>query len=798
MPSALFVTLRAPASDIRGLAKDAGARAEGRDSDLFPRPENHAVRARCGWILLASVLLFAAMAAPFFAGMLYAADDLWAFHLPVRAFYANCLAQGMSFDWMPQLYSGFYLTGEGQGGVYHPLHLALYTALPLRTAFDLELLTPYPLLYLGTFLFLRRRLRRADAALFGAMCFTFGSFSLLHFVHPNAMAIVAHLPWLLWLVDVAVTSPTPRSRILAEAGVSLTIGSALLLGYPQYVWFALVAVGLFALWLTRQKAELTTPGALPRLIAFLAMGGMLGAIQLLPTYDALAQSTRHAADAAFANTGALHPANLAQTVAPYALQTRVFGDNTHELTCYLGAVPLALLVWLMGSRQQLSRRYRKLALAAAGLCVLSLILCLGQAGLLYAVQMKLPVVGRFRLPARYLVLVNFGASVLAAIAFATLTRNRRGTAAAEPAPSTFTVLRTSFSGLIAASLVVSLAMFVIWRTDRAAALPLVIVGPGLLATAAWLVSATANRARWAFPLLVLFAAADLGAYGLSYAIWPGAATPDQANAALAATLPNNNTGRINASRIVVDPQVIDPETGAKPGLRSGNQAVLAGAKLADGYAGLEPADGVALGSLPALRLAGVTHVANRGGNNTIAGLIPTADSRWLRVPEPLPRVRLVSQAIKTSNDQRETLLPTHDPADVALLDETLAGAPLELSGPPGAARREVDEPGHIRVAVNAPARQLLIVNERFHPGWQVTVDGLPRDVLRAYGTYLACVVDEDARQVEFTFAPASLRWGKWISAIALALLISLTCARLVRTGEPRSETDSPNINSPIA
>ena len=35
------------------------------------------------------------------------------------------------------------------------------------------------------------------------MTFTFSSFCLLHFVHPNAVAIVAHVPWLLWAIDLS-------------------------------------------------------------------------------------------------------------------------------------------------------------------------------------------------------------------------------------------------------------------------------------------------------------------------------------------------------------------------------------------------------------------------------------------------------------------------------------------------------------------------------------------------------------------------------------------------------------------
>lgn len=63
---------------------------------------------------------------PVLTGRIYVCDDLQNYHLPIRQFYANCLAAGDSFDWMPNLFCGFFLTGSGQGGTYHPLHYLLY------------------------------------------------------------------------------------------------------------------------------------------------------------------------------------------------------------------------------------------------------------------------------------------------------------------------------------------------------------------------------------------------------------------------------------------------------------------------------------------------------------------------------------------------------------------------------------------------------------------------------------------------------------------------------------------------
>ena len=57
-------------------------------------PTDQTGRNLTAWSLLAGLLLLAGLAGPFFAGRIYTADDLGAFHLPLRAFYADQLARG--------------------------------------------------------------------------------------------------------------------------------------------------------------------------------------------------------------------------------------------------------------------------------------------------------------------------------------------------------------------------------------------------------------------------------------------------------------------------------------------------------------------------------------------------------------------------------------------------------------------------------------------------------------------------------------------------------------------------------
>ena len=84
--------------------------------------------------------------------------------------------------------------------MFHPFHWLLYRSLPLAAAFNVEFFHSYPLMALGMFLFLRRLGISRAAAVFGGFAFAFSGYNLWHHVHMHVVAIVAHIPWLLWLI----------------------------------------------------------------------------------------------------------------------------------------------------------------------------------------------------------------------------------------------------------------------------------------------------------------------------------------------------------------------------------------------------------------------------------------------------------------------------------------------------------------------------------------------------------------------------------------------------------------------
>ncbi len=751
-----------------------------------------------------ALLLILALAVPWLAGGVYTGDDLGAFHLPIRAFFAEQLARGEPFDWMPQLYCGFYLTGEGQAGTYHPVHWLLYRFLPLGTALGAELLLSYPWMFFGTWLWLRRWAGRNDAALLGALVFTFSGFNLLHFVHPNAVAVVAHVPWLLWAIDVALREASPHRVTAALGAVALLTGSQLLLGYPQYVWFSLVAelaCAGFLLVAFRDEPRIGCDGCPScadcvgcegRVWHWLAIakgcGLLLGGVQLLPTLDALTQSVRQSPDTALANYGSLQPWNLLQLVAPYFYTGRVLGGNTHELTAYAGAVPLMLAVWFLVRRKALGRPGR-LATAAGVFGLAAVMMAVGKYGVLYQVQTVFPLINRFRFPCRYLVLFQLAVAVLAAIGFTALVRDCQRSSAvkgrANPQDHAAHEQRIrrgteSLWVMVGVAAAVAFSGILLQGDPLVAGLPGVLAGPALLAAAALLMSMAARGQRWALPCLVVMAAADLGWYGMSYAVYPGVQTVDEV-AALADAPPggserDRHSGLSGSGRVLASGFPID-----RRGMRRGNEIILCGWRRADGYAGLEPRQQLDWSEVPSLRVAGVSWVHRDRRTASIAGLRAHGGG-WLEVPEPLDRVRLVSRVVSGEDAARHL-------ADVDIQSTAVADVPLALPPcRPGSVQVLVDRPGRLRIRCDCYGPQMLVVAESYHPGWQARVDKEPQPVFRLNGDFMGCPVGPGRQEVELRFQPASLQYGRWASFAGTGLLgLSLVCfAGRVGTTRKRS------------
>ena len=468
-------------------------------------------------LLLSFGVLILLLASPPLVGRVHVGDDLGNLHLPVRSLYQDALRAGQSVLWSPYLYAGMYLHGEGQAGMYHPVHLLLYRFLPLPWAFTLEFVLSYALMFPGMYLLLSRLDLPRPAALFGAFVFTFSGFNLLHFMHVNAIAVVAHIPWLLVGVDLLLRGADSRRIALGLALVSLGTGSQLLLGHPQFVWLSVVAEAAYTAW---RVGRGVSPWRVGLVLWAIGLGVLLGGIQLVPTIDALLDSERSNPSTEFRATFSLHPANLLQLVSPYGLRGRVLGGNVQEFGLYDGAVSTVAAGWLL-LRWRALGRWRSLVLASSAFGLVMLLLALGSYGGLYSLLSRLPGVGVFRAPARYILLLHLALAVVAAVMMADLMRLSRRTRRQRTLPALWPIWLVGGTGL--ATLGVHAWLKVDPGRHPAAAhlwpvVPFALLGAGLIVAASLLVLAAFRGVRWAPWCLAVFTVADLTLWGGSF-VW---------------------------------------------------------------------------------------------------------------------------------------------------------------------------------------------------------------------------------------------------------------------------------------
>jgi len=684
---------------------------------------------------LPAVVLFVPLALPMLTGRMFAHGDLAVFHLPLRRFYSEQLILGQQFLWNSNLFHGFYVHAEGQIGAFHPLHLLLYKFLPLVLAFNMEVILSYVFAFVGMWLFLRQIGLIAAARTVGAMSFAFSGFCLMHLSHPNAVAIAAHIPWLLLAMDLAL-STTPLQRGLGIAAVAVLTGSQVLLGYPQYVWISGLACAAYA---GVRWSEADWRGRWLMLGAGIA-GLLIGGVQLLPTLDLLTHSNRAAVGQDFRLTFSLHPLNLVQLWSPYSLPGRVYGRPeeffVHEFGLYSGAIGTLAAVWVLARRRRLP--FARLAAFAGILCAGGLVLALGRYGLVYELLAAVPVIGVFRGSARHILLVHLGLALLTAIAYQDLVRSNRENLQRRD-------LRWLRLPWILSAAITAAGLLWWAIADRSPGYPAaVLTGLGLVLVGTTLFRDAARGVKTALLILPTFLALDLAIWGYSYALGSAPLTLEQVTAL--ADRPSPASGSSN----------VHDDTGA-PYV---NYLLFRDARILRPYVGLYPRRLLEPTTEAALRVGGVEWV------KTIEG--------WNRVADPAPRVRIVPQ-VQISDDPAADI-GSIDTRNVALVDREIPG-PLASPGQASAVL-VVDEPGRLELDIDAQQRALLSLTESYYPGWKASANS-SLTILPLYGDYLGILLEPGRYRLVLTFEPRSVRYGWYLTVSGLlgAALLSLVAAQ---------------------
>ena len=373
-----------------------------------------------------------------------ATGDAFAYFTPYRDFANQALAAGRLPLWNPYLFLGSPFLANPQSAVFYPLHwffIGLPAAKSLAASVGLHLW----LAGFGTALYVRRVARLSwSAAFVGGLVFMLGGYLGARAGQVNQLSAAAWLPWMLWLLEEtwgrgrALAAGPGRVNWIAGAALALVVALQLLAGHTQTAFINLVGLSVAAIWPAvvallawlwqrlyhsapaMERASLAAGGRrFGLLLAAVALGFGLAAVQLLPTLELAGQSIR-SGGLTFREVASfsLDPRRLLLSLLPTYRENLPdrFGSPAYgEYVVYVGVAGLLLAglgLWT-GRRASGSglRLARGLALALA---VVGFALALGMYDPLYFLLYKLvPGFDLFRAPARWMLLYTVGVAVLA-------------------------------------------------------------------------------------------------------------------------------------------------------------------------------------------------------------------------------------------------------------------------------------------------------------------------------------------------------------------------------------------------
>jgi hypothetical protein len=342
-------------------------------------------------------------------------DDLTQ-NFPLRVLAGREIRDGSLPLYNPYIWSGAPLLAGWNAGAAYPLTW-LFAVLPGAAAWTINMIATWAVAGVGMFCFLRALRLASLAGFLGALSFAFAGAMSAQVTHFGLVAGMSWVPVQLLSILLLSRDRSAASRLGWTAVLATATGLVILAGEPRAIDNACVIVLIYVAWQVARLGRRAGP-ALVSVIAGLALGVCLGAIQWLPGLATISNSQRGADSMALYSSGSLPVRWVLLTLVPDLLggsgslsQPSFFSFyNLTEVTSYVGILPLVAAFALLGRlrwRGPLPEWIIWHVMALAGV-----VLALGGntplGGLLY----HMPLFGDQRLQSRNILVVDLALAVL--------------------------------------------------------------------------------------------------------------------------------------------------------------------------------------------------------------------------------------------------------------------------------------------------------------------------------------------------------------------------------------------------
>ncbi|MBK7896164.1 MAG: YfhO family protein [Anaerolineaceae bacterium] len=374
------------------------------------------------WLPVLLAIFFNKMA---FSNLILARGDTFLYFYPYWDAAAEALRNGRIPLWNPHLFMGAPFLANSQVGFFYPLNWPVWLLLPTPYAVSASILLHLLIAGVGAYLAGRQTLGLGRwGGLVTAVLFALGGYLTAQVEHINQLQGLAWMPWFLWVAARVFRSRLGNRWVLVGQGAfgfALLFSLQLLAGHTQtsFITGVMLVTWGAAHWLETWLLRNSPHGLglsfqwrrfYRRLPLVLLMGGgvalLLTAVQLLPTFELIQQSSRQ---------GGLTPNEvLSFSLHPLLLNRALLPAYGQSLfTEYVAILPLtALLLAFLAAWQW--RQWRGV-LPTIALVLLGLLLALGIFNPLNWLLARLPGFDLFRVPARWLAVYALGVALLAGL-----------------------------------------------------------------------------------------------------------------------------------------------------------------------------------------------------------------------------------------------------------------------------------------------------------------------------------------------------------------------------------------------
>ncbi|MFC2092554.1 YfhO family protein [Bacteroidota bacterium] len=379
-------------------------------------------------------------------GNAYIFDDFLHQFYPQKFMSAVSLSNGEFPFWNPYTFGGMPFFAHIEIAVLYPVNILLVlfvkngalSPLPIQ----ISILGHYLLCSISSF-FLGKQLKLGNvaSAILGIL-FPYSSYMMIHAMHMANIEAVSWLPlvFLFWLKFI------DDKKFLYIFIAAFLMSLSILCGYPQVAFFNYLFISVFVLIVfiskIRQKEKSDVIKISVAFLIFLLLPLGITAIQLLPTNEFVSISNRASFDYEFAKEGSFHPYDFLTAFMPKIFGVWNWNEASTDMKYWAQHQPGAwmfsianvyisvlVIVVLIPFLRYLYNKKENLSLTGflSGFGIFVILFALGGNFFLHRLLFEtLPLFNRFRNPGHILYLYCFCMTILIAIGFDSLMKDRKG------------------------------------------------------------------------------------------------------------------------------------------------------------------------------------------------------------------------------------------------------------------------------------------------------------------------------------------------------------------------------------